>query len=202
MPRGRFERWSWQIHVAALISQRPHLQYLTTNVLLIAPVKRVENHGSPYLVSENSAPVHSLWLLKCPCYVSLWQNQGPKCQLGNDGWEPGPDGNYVILTKRGKKRPDFTPFCQIYHFRVKYAFYLHHLFHFDEICLQVIMLFTSFCHICLSVFAPSLEYLDIILCLWHEFFCLHRISENRRKLGLPKEKLIRVLPTGRTYKIK
>ncbi len=62
--------------------------------------------------------------------------------------------------------------------------------------------FTSFCRICLSVFAPSLEYLDIILCLWHEFFCLHRISENRRKLGLPKEKLIRVLPTGRTYKIK
>ena len=62
--------------------------------------------------------------------------------------------------------------------------------------------FTSFCHICLSVFAPSLEYLDIILCLWHEFFSQHRISENRRKHGLPKEKLIRVLPTGRTYKIK
>ena len=111
---------------------------------------------------RNSPPVHSLWLLKCPCYVSLSQNKGPKCLLGNDGWAPGPDGNYVILTKRGKKRPDFTTFRQIYHFRVKYACYLHHLFHFDEICLQVIMLFTSFCHICLSFFAPSLEYLDII----------------------------------------
>ena len=111
---------------------------------LIPPAKRVENQASPYLVSGNSAPVHSLWLLKCPCYVSLWQNQGPKCQLGDYGWAPGPDGNYVILTKRGKKRPDFTPFRQIYHFRVKYACYLHHLFHFDEICLQVIMLFTKF----------------------------------------------------------
>ena len=73
-----------------------------------------------------------------------------------------PTGNYVILTKRCKYRPDFTPFRQIYHFRVKYAFYLHHLFHFDKICLQVIMLFTSFCQICLSLFAPSLEFLDII----------------------------------------
>ena len=42
MPRGHSERWSWQIHVVALISQRPNLQYLTTNVLLIAPAKRVE----------------------------------------------------------------------------------------------------------------------------------------------------------------
>gem|GEM_PF-5960814 len=47
MPRGRFERGSWQIHVAALISQRLHLQYLTTNVSGIAPAKRVENLGSP-----------------------------------------------------------------------------------------------------------------------------------------------------------
>ena len=170
MPRGRFERWSWQIPVVAILSQCFQFQWLTAKVSLITPAKRVENQDSPYLVSGNSAPVHSLWLFKCPCYVSLGQNQGPKCQLGNDGWEPGSDGNYVILTKRGKKRPDFTPFCQSDHFRVKYACYLHHLFHFDEICLQVIMLFTSFCHICLSVFAPSLEYLDIILCLWYEFF--------------------------------
>ena len=104
--------------------------------------KSVTNHACQE--GRNSPPVHSLWLLKCPCYVSLSQNQGPKCLLGNDGWAPGPDGNYVILTKRGKKRPDFTPFRQIYHFRVKYACYLHHLFHFDEICLQVIMLFTEF----------------------------------------------------------
>ena len=61
MPRGRFERWSWQIHVVALISQRPHLQYLTTNVFLIAPAKRVENQCSLLLVSGNpSAPVHAL----------------------------------------------------------------------------------------------------------------------------------------------
>lgn len=104
--------------------------------------KSVTNHACQE--GRNSPPVHSLWLLKCSCYVSLWQNQGPKCLLGNDGWAPGPDGDYVILTKRGKKWPDFTPFRQIYHFRVKYACYLHHLFHFDEICLQVIMLFTKF----------------------------------------------------------
>ena len=127
MSRGRFERWSWQIHVVALISQHPHLQYLTTNVFLIAPAKRVENQDSPYFVSGNSAPVHSLWLLKCLCYVSVWQNQGPKCPLGNDGWAPGPDCNYVILTKWCKYRPDFTPFRQIYHFRVNNACFLHRL---------------------------------------------------------------------------
>ena len=66
MPRGRFERWSWQIHVVALISQRPHLQYLTTNVFLIAPAKRVENQGSPWLVSGNpSVPVYALLLQWC-----------------------------------------------------------------------------------------------------------------------------------------
>ena len=74
----------------------------------------------------------------------MWQYPGPKCLLGSDGRHQATDENYVILTKRGKKRPDFTPFCQIYHFRVKYACYLHYLFHFDEICLQVIMLFTKF----------------------------------------------------------
>ena len=42
-----FERWSWQIHVVASISQHPHLQYLTANVFLIMPAKKVENHGSP-----------------------------------------------------------------------------------------------------------------------------------------------------------
>ena len=128
MPRGANERWSWQIHVVAFLSQYPHLPYLATNVLLIAPAKRVENQGSPYLVSGNSAPVHSLWLLKCPCYVSLWQNQGPKCLLGNDGWAPCPDGNYVILTKRGKIRPFFTPFCQIDQFCLKFATILHRLY--------------------------------------------------------------------------
>ena len=37
-----FERWSWHIHVVALISQHSHLQYLTANVFLIAPAKKVE----------------------------------------------------------------------------------------------------------------------------------------------------------------
>ena len=111
---GRFLLWPFSRNAL-------NFSDLPQNVSLITPAKRVENQGSPYLVSGNSAPVHSLWLLKCPCYVSLWQNQGPKCQLGNDGWAPGPDGNYVILTKRGKKRPDFTPFCQIYQFGINIA---------------------------------------------------------------------------------
>ena len=42
LPRGANERWSWQILVVALISQYPHLQYLTTIVFLIEPAKRVE----------------------------------------------------------------------------------------------------------------------------------------------------------------
>ena len=85
--------------------------------------KSVTNHACQE--GRNSPPVHSLWLLKCPCYVSLWQNQGPKCQLGNDGWAPGPDCNYVILTKRGKKRPDFTPFVQIFQNGAKNDVFLH-----------------------------------------------------------------------------
>ena len=80
LPRGRFERWSWQIHVVALISQRPHLQYLATNVLLIAPAKRGENHGSPWLVSGNSSdPVHAILPQWCSRPLA-------------------PDGNQPILT--------------------------------------------------------------------------------------------------------
>ena len=61
MPRGLFERWSWQIHVVALISQLPNLQYLTANVSGITPAKRVENQGSPRLFSGNSsATVYAL----------------------------------------------------------------------------------------------------------------------------------------------
>ena len=58
MPRGRFERWSWQMPFAALISQCSQFQWLTANVPLVAPVKRVENQCSPWLVSRNSALVH------------------------------------------------------------------------------------------------------------------------------------------------
>ena len=55
-----FERWSWQIHVVALISQRPHLQYLTMNMLLIAPVKKVE------ILHLSTPPVHAT----CPRHLS------------------------------------------------------------------------------------------------------------------------------------
>ena len=42
LPRGRFERWSWQIPVVAFLSQCAHFQQLTAKVSLITPVKRVE----------------------------------------------------------------------------------------------------------------------------------------------------------------
>ena len=74
LPRGRFERWSWQIHVVDLISQLPHLQYLTTKVFLIAPAKRVENQGSPWLVSVYSAPLHAL--LPQWCIPVRWLRMG------------------------------------------------------------------------------------------------------------------------------
>ena len=77
LPRGRFERWSWQFNVAALISQSLQFQCLTANVSLIPPVKRVENHGSPYLLSGNSAPVHAICPCMCTCDVTLWQDPGP-----------------------------------------------------------------------------------------------------------------------------
>ena len=60
MPRGIIERGSWQIHVVALISQCAQFQWPTPKVSLITPVKRVENHGSPWLVSVYSAPLHAL----------------------------------------------------------------------------------------------------------------------------------------------
>ena len=42
-----FERGSCQIHVVALVLQCAQFQRLTAKVSLIAPAKRVENHGSP-----------------------------------------------------------------------------------------------------------------------------------------------------------
>jgi len=70
LPRGRFERWSWQIHVVALVLQCAQFQCFTTNMSLIAPAKKVENHGSPWLVSGNSsASVHALlpkWCVPVP----------------------------------------------------------------------------------------------------------------------------------------
>ena len=64
MPRGRFERWSWQIHVVASISQRPYFQYLTANVFLIAPVKRVE------ILYLSTLYGHACFSLR----LSLWQD--------------------------------------------------------------------------------------------------------------------------------
>ena len=77
LPRGANERWSWQIPVVAILSQRLHLQYFTENVFLITPAKRVENHGSPWLVSGNSSvPVHALlpqWcVLLRVVYFTVW----------------------------------------------------------------------------------------------------------------------------------
>ena len=61
LPRCRFERGSWQIPIVVFLSQCAQFQWLTAKVSLITPAKRVENHGSPWLVSGNSsAPVHAL----------------------------------------------------------------------------------------------------------------------------------------------
>ena len=73
LPRGPFERWSWQIPVVALISQRPHLQYITTNVFLIAPVKRVE------ILHLSTPLVHAGVAAACPCGRTLrsWSDVFP-----------------------------------------------------------------------------------------------------------------------------
>ena len=61
MPRGRFERGSWQIHVVVLTSQLPNLQYLTENVFLITPAKRVE------ILHLSALYGHACFSLSCPC---------------------------------------------------------------------------------------------------------------------------------------
>ena len=73
MPRGRFERWSWQIHVVALISQCPHLQYLTANVSGITPVKKV------VILHLSTPPVHAGVAAACPCDRTLrsWSDVFP-----------------------------------------------------------------------------------------------------------------------------
>ena len=67
LPRGRFERWSWQIHVVALILQRPHLQCLTTNVFLIAPAKKVE------ILHLSTLYGHACFSLSCPCGRTMFE---------------------------------------------------------------------------------------------------------------------------------
>ena len=56
-----------QIHVAALISQRLHLQYLTTNVFLIAPAKRVE------ILHLSTLYGHACFSLSCPCGRTMFE---------------------------------------------------------------------------------------------------------------------------------
>ena len=60
LPRGANERWSWQISVVAILSQRPHLQYLTANVSLITPAKRVE------ILHLSTLYGHACFSLSCP----------------------------------------------------------------------------------------------------------------------------------------
>ena len=73
LPRGSFERWSWQIPVAASISQRLHLQYLTANVSGITPVKRVE------ILHLSTLYGHACFSLSCPCGRTLrsWSDVFP-----------------------------------------------------------------------------------------------------------------------------
>ena len=67
MPRGIIERWSWQIHVVALISHRSHLQYLTTNVSGITPVKRVE------ILHVSTLYGHACFSLTCHCGRTMFE---------------------------------------------------------------------------------------------------------------------------------
>ena len=80
LPRCRFERWSWQIHVVALISQRSHLQCLTTNVSLIPPAKRVEilrlstpygNVGIIVACPYSRTMFEGILVFCCPCHISM-----------------------------------------------------------------------------------------------------------------------------------
>ena len=62
------ERWSWQIPVVALISQRPHLQYLTANVPGITPVKKVE------ILHLSAPPVRAGVAEACPCDRTMFDS--------------------------------------------------------------------------------------------------------------------------------
>ena len=65
MPRGRFERWSWQIHVVAFLSQCSQFQWLTAFVALIPPAKRVK------ILHLSTPPVHAGVAASCPCGRTL-----------------------------------------------------------------------------------------------------------------------------------
>ena len=54
----------------------------------------------------------------CPCIIAPMVRSRPQA----------PDWNQSILTKRCKYRPDFTPFCQIDQFCLKFATFLHRLY--------------------------------------------------------------------------
>ena len=110
LPRGRFERWSWQIHIMALVLQCAQFQNLTTNMSGITPFKRVENHGSPWLVSGNSsAPVHAL--------LSQWCVPVRRLRMGiSPYWQNGVNiglilHHFVRLINSVKNLPLFYTVC-------------------------------------------------------------------------------------------
>ena len=67
MPRGRFERWSWQIHVVAFLSQCAQFQCLTANVSGIMPAKKVE------ILHLSTLYGHACFSLSCPCGRTMFE---------------------------------------------------------------------------------------------------------------------------------
>ena len=67
MQRGRFERWSWQIPVAAQVLQCAQFQCLTANVSGIMPAKKVE------ILHLSTLYGHACFSLSCPCGRTMFE---------------------------------------------------------------------------------------------------------------------------------
>ena len=67
LPRGRFERGSWQIPVAAQVLQCAQFKCLTANVLLITPVKKVD------ILHLSTLYGHACFSLSCPCDRTMFE---------------------------------------------------------------------------------------------------------------------------------
>ena len=67
LPRGRFERGSWQIHVVAFLSQCAQFQWFTAKVSLITPVKKVE------ILHLSTLYGHACFSLSCPCGRTMFE---------------------------------------------------------------------------------------------------------------------------------
>ena len=67
LPRDRFERWSWQIHVAAQVLQCAQFQWFTAKVSLITPVKRVE------ILHLSTLYGYACFSLSCPCGRTMFE---------------------------------------------------------------------------------------------------------------------------------